>query len=208
MALVPRLNSVTRNIEQGDLNPVGMIVASMLTQTQFQSLNGTSWVLAYGQSIAGSTYASVTGNSTAPDLRGRTLAGVDNMGGSQANVLTTGTGGFGGNRNTIGGTGGAETKTLATGELPSHNHPDSGHNHSQNAHGHSGRWGNGGGPANVLNSGSVYNGSAQDQNMDNSILANTATNNASTANNAAAGSGTPYGIMQPTAVINYFIKIN
>lgn len=77
MAKVPRLQ-LTRSIEQGDLNPVGMIVASMLTEAQFQSLNGSSWVLAAGQSVAGTLYATVTGNTTAPDLRGMILRGKNN----------------------------------------------------------------------------------------------------------------------------------
>lgn len=77
MAKVARLQ-IQRSIEQGDLNPVGMLVYSMLTEAQFQGLNGTSWILADGRSIAGSSYATVTGNSTAPDLRGEFLRGTDN----------------------------------------------------------------------------------------------------------------------------------
>lgn len=63
---------------QDNQNPIGMIVPSMLTETQFQAINGTSWVLAAGQSVAGSVYATVTGNAAAPDLRGMTLRGKNN----------------------------------------------------------------------------------------------------------------------------------
>lgn len=48
---------------------------------------------------------------TLPDLRGRVVAGKDNMGGSAANRLTSGASGVAGN--TIGATGGAETHTLS-----------------------------------------------------------------------------------------------
>jgi hypothetical protein len=69
MALVARLN-VNRQINQSDLNPVGMVVYADLTEVQFQALNGTGWVLADGRNVAGSTYATVTGNATVSDLRG------------------------------------------------------------------------------------------------------------------------------------------
>lgn len=65
-------------ISQVNLNPVGMIVSSMLTESQFQAINGTSWILADGRSVAGSAYASVTSISTAPDLRGMVLRGKNN----------------------------------------------------------------------------------------------------------------------------------
>lgn len=117
-AFASGVNPLTNTIY--DTNPVGMIVASMLTEAQFQSLNGSNWVLAYGQNISGSAYASITGISTAPDLRGRTLAGVDNMGGVAANRLTPGGSGITGT--TLGAVGGAETHVLSVAQLPSHDH--------------------------------------------------------------------------------------
>lgn len=71
MARVPR-------ITRGDLNPVGMIASSMLTEVQFQALNGPSWILADGRSVAGSFYATVTGFSIVPDLRGQFIRGKNN----------------------------------------------------------------------------------------------------------------------------------
>ena len=55
-----------------------MIVPSMLTEVQFQSENGLSWILADGRSVTGSRYASITGSSTIPDLRGMVLRGKNN----------------------------------------------------------------------------------------------------------------------------------
>jgi len=55
-----------------------------------------------------------------PDLRGRVVAGQDDMGGSSADNLTNQSGGL--NGDTLGATGGAETHTLTTAQLPSHTH--------------------------------------------------------------------------------------
>lgn len=80
---------------QADQNPVGMIVQSMLTEAQFQAINGTSWVLADGRSVTGSVYASVTGSSTIPDARGIFLRGA----GSQTISTVTYTGTLGNKQN-------------------------------------------------------------------------------------------------------------
>lgn len=78
-ALVESLDSnILRQIKASDLNPVGMIVPSELTEVQFQQENGTGWILADGRNIAGSLYATVTGASTIPDLRGVYLKGKNN----------------------------------------------------------------------------------------------------------------------------------
>lgn len=55
-----------------------------------------------------------------PDLRGRTTAGRDNMGGSAANRLTTAGAGIAGVN--LGDAGGAQTVTLTTAEMPAHTH--------------------------------------------------------------------------------------
>lgn len=55
-----------------------------------------------------------------PDCRGRVSAGQDDMGGSSANRLTGLSGGVDGD--TLGGTGGSESHTLSTAEIPAHTH--------------------------------------------------------------------------------------
>lgn len=52
-----------------------------------------------------------------PDARGRGVIAPDNMGGTSANIVTDA------NADTVGGKNGAETVTLATGEVPAHTHP-------------------------------------------------------------------------------------
>lgn len=98
------------------------------------------WLLCYGQEILRSTYAALdavlgetygaytdgsggTGSThlRLPDLRGRVVAGKDDMGGSSANRLTNQTGGL--NGDTLGATGGAETHQLTVGQLAKHGHP-------------------------------------------------------------------------------------
>lgn len=89
----------------------------------------SSFVLPYGQAISRTTYSvlfamfSTTygvgdGSTTfnVPDLRGRVVAGKDDMGGTSANRLTDADDGL--NGDTLGDTGGGETQSLATANLP------------------------------------------------------------------------------------------
>ncbi|MGD9724527.1 MAG: phage tail protein [Pirellulales bacterium] len=92
-------------------------------------------VMCYGQAISRTTYADLyavigttygTGDGSTtfnvPDLRGRVVAGKDDMGGSSANRLTDQTGGLDGD--TLGDTGGSETHQLTEAELAAHTHGD------------------------------------------------------------------------------------
>lgn len=78
--------------------------------------------------VIGTTHGSGDGSTTfnLPDYRGRSLFGLDNMGGSDAGRLSV--------SNTLGGAGGAETHTLLSTEMPSHGHTisvtDPGHTHA------------------------------------------------------------------------------
>lgn len=55
--------------------PVGSIVHSMLTLSQFQAQAGSGWVLSDGSSCSGTSYEAITGFSNLPDMRGRFLRG-------------------------------------------------------------------------------------------------------------------------------------
>lgn len=93
----------------------------------------TNWLLCYGQAVSRTTYALLfaaigtaygagDGSTTfnVPDLRGRVVAGLDNMGGSAASRLTGISGSVSGT--TLGASGGEEAHTLTTPEIPSHSH--------------------------------------------------------------------------------------
>lgn len=66
----------------GSILPVGTVLHSMLTVAQFQAQYGTNWVLADGSSCTGTKYASVTGATTLPDMRGRFLRGKSHASGN------------------------------------------------------------------------------------------------------------------------------
>lgn len=85
------------------------------------------WLLAYGQAVSRTTYANLfaaigttygagDGSTTfnVPDLRGRVIAALDNMGGTDAGRLDW--------ANTLGTNGGAQTVALAAGNIPTHTH--------------------------------------------------------------------------------------
>lgn len=98
----------------------------------------TGWLLCYGQTlnassspeyqdlfdVIGNTYGGTNNtNFKVPDLRGRVVAGQDDMGGTSANRLTnpgSTTGGIDGD--VLGGTGGAETHVLTVAQLAAHAH--------------------------------------------------------------------------------------
>ena len=90
----------------------------------------SSYLMCFGQAVSrttysalfaaiGTTYGSGDGSTTfnLPDLRGRVIAGQDDMGGTSANRLTSPI-----NGDTLGAAGGSESHTLTTNEMPSHTH--------------------------------------------------------------------------------------
>lgn len=88
----------------------------------------TGWLMCYGQAIdqttyadlyaaIGGTYGSSGSNFNVPDLRGRVIAGQDDMGGTSANRLTSPI-----NGDTLGAAGGSQSHTLTTAQMPSHSH--------------------------------------------------------------------------------------
>ena len=150
----------------------------------------SGWLLSYGQAVSRTTYSALftaisttygTGDGSTtfnvPDLRGRLVAGQDDMGGVSANRLTGLSGGV--NGDTLGASGGAETHTLTTAELAAHTHGDG----SFAVAG-----GSGGGSSGFLKTGG------------------TAGSTAVTGSSGSAGSGTAHNNVQPTFILNYIIR--
>jgi microcystin-dependent protein len=126
-------------VQTSSLYPAGVI----LPYAGSGALPFQGWLLCDGKSyptatypvlfgVIGYTYGGSGANFLVPDLRGRVVAGADNMGGTAAGRLTGAT---------LAVATGAERITLATGELPAHAHgiADVAHNHgvSDPTHAHS-----------------------------------------------------------------------
>lgn len=163
----------------------------------------TGWLFCYGQAVSRTTYAALfaaigttygVGDGTTtfnlPDLRGRVIAGQDDMGGTSANRLTNQTGGLDGD--TLGATGGAETHTLTEAQLAAHYHFTrwEGTSNDQNAS-----------PAASRYAASIYNPGG-----DNDAFSGFTNNAANVARSSSTGGGGAHNNIQPTIILNYIIK--
>lgn len=168
----------------------------------------SGWLLCFGQVVSQSTYPNLyaailtayntggegAGNFRLPDLRGRSIFGLDNMGGIAAGRLTGADTGNISSPTTLGGAGGEENHTLLTAELASHTHTvtDPGHSHSTSALDLFA----------TVGSGSTLGNLAQNP------INNTTTGTTTTAISInASGSGNSHNTTPPAMVMNWIIKI-
>lgn len=167
------------------------------------------WLHAYGQAVSRTTYSAIFARLSTtygvgdgattfnlPDLRGRVIAGQDDMGGSSANRLTDQSGGLDGD--TLGDTGGTETHVLTTGELPAHDHGSGGaHTHAQRYESNA----DGAGASTAILATAITSESVLDNT---SMTQTTASDGAHT--HTSVGSGTAHNNIQPTIILNAIIK--
>ena len=163
----------------------------------------SGWLLCDGSAVSQTTYAALyaviggtydatsagAGNFRVPDLRGRTTAGLDNIGGTDAGRLSW--------QNTLGTVGtssiltdtGTQTHTLTSAEMPSHTH-------TQDAHTHTGLVS----PPSAGYDGSYGQMGPVPSSQSSQIISTT------TATNQNTGGGGAHNNMQPTMLLNYIIK--
>jgi microcystin-dependent protein len=178
-------------------------IASLRPVGEVTAYGGTSapsgWLLCDGSAISRTTYSSLfTAISTTygvgdgsttfniPDIRGRVIAGQDDMGGTSANRLTNQTGGLDGD--TLGATGGAETHTLTEAQMPAHTHTTDMNQSTQYK-----AFVGSGAAEPVFSFGNAFEGSE-------AIFENPIKTSAST------GGGGAHNNVQPTIVLNYIIR--
>ena len=182
------------------MTPLRVAQAVPLPSGMITPYGGTSapsnWLLCHGQSLSTSTYAALYtaigftygGSGSAfnvPDLRGRVIAGQDDMGGSSANRLTSPI-----NGDTLGAAGGSESHTLTLAETAAHNHflvaDATGGTSYPTA--------------------SQYVAKKGDWGSVNSYQASGTATGATLGLSSTAGSSNAHNNVQPTLVLNYIIK--
>jgi microcystin-dependent protein len=159
----------------------------------------SGWLFCYGQAISRATYAGLFGaigttygtgdGSTTfnlPDLRGRVVAGQDDMGGSSANRLTAPSTAGSINGDTLGAVGGEEAHTPVLGEMFAHNH---------------------GGSTGSTNQPLYPNTVTQtaDAGSNNNYWGGTQAGGSHSHTISTQGSSTPFNIVQPTMILNKII---
>lgn len=176
----------------------------------------TGYLMMYGQCESRTTYSDLftligttydngclSTEFGIPDLRGRVIAGQDDMNasggsGTSANRLTNLTNGV--NGDTLGGSGGLESFTLATTNIPAHTHTFSATTASNGAHTHTEE--------------GIQNNTTANAGPERTIVSNDTNNTSSSGSHThtvsgtsdSTGSTTALGHIQPTIILNYIIK--
>ena len=165
----------------------------------------SNWLMCFGQTVSrtafatlfaalGTVYGAGDGSTTfnLPDLRGRVVAGEDDMGGTSANRLTNQSGGLDGDA--LGATGGAETHTLTEAQLAAHDHFAFSNTVSTNA------------TAAEVSSTTYGTRSIDDGTSSSNYRIKATATVASVGLTSNSGGGGAHNNVQPTIILNYIIK--
>jgi microcystin-dependent protein len=169
-------------------------------QALFQYLWTTDSALAVSGGRGASSLADWTANKTIalPDFRGRVLAGLDDMGGTDSTRMSGGS--LAGCRTTLGCAGGEATHTPIISEMVPHNHSttviDPGHTHGTNLSG----------PVYQQVGGVVIGGSANTALSPTGLTITSATTGISVTVNSN-GNGVAFNQVQPTILGTFYIKL-
>jgi len=190
--------------------PYTVPIGGIIDYTGSTSPN-SSFVLPYGQAISRATYSTyfamvsttfgVGDGSTTfniPDLRGRVVAGKDDMGGSAASRLTSST--ITGGATTLGNVGGAETITLTASQLPSLSITGS-TSGTMSVSGTTPDGFNGGNVGSGVGGGGAFGGTKTGS------VSGTASGSLSVSGSVSGTAGASHGNVGPTMVLNKLLRI-
>lgn len=197
------------------VNPYATPIGGMIDYIGTTAPN-SSFVLPYGQAVSRTTYSTLfslvsttfgvgDGSTTfnLPDLRGRVVAGKDDMGGTSANRLTDANDGL--NGDTLGATGGGETQTLATANLPAYT-PSGSVTNVQFLSGRTVPLADAGATISFFN----FNAAAGSNTVpitNSGGWTGSASGTGTFTGDAQGGSSTAFGIVQPTIVLSKILRI-
>jgi len=166
----------------------------------YTSMSNSEAAVSGGRTGAGTSAAEAAADYAAhktialPDLRGRVVAGDDNMGGTTASRITNAGAGIVGTTN--GASGGTQTVTLTTTELPAHTHTIASTPHTHNFE-FASIFAGGAVPVNVMQP--IGSGGSNTASSAASPTLSTATD--------SRGSGSAFSKVQPTYILNKIIKL-
>lgn len=189
-------------------NPYSVPLGGLMPYTGTTAPN-SSFVMPYGQCISRTTYAAYfaqvgtkfgacDGTTTfgVPDLRGRTIAAPDNMGGSTANRLTTTY--FGADPTVFGNAGGQQNQLVLQANFPAITLTTN-IAAGQGSHSHA--------YSNAFPQNQTAAGGNPPSMGQNTGFTSAATLPAMTGTTPLGGSGTPLATVQPTILINYILRV-